>query len=510
MSQNRNHNHNNQNENFYEKFMPKKSPKVAKKELKKQEENKRSYEKVTTEKLNTAKKDLKNKFEKKPSDKGLNKNTTERNKNKVWATDALLTSKASAFSSKAVPKDAQKVLSEFDKIIQENRPLNSKQIQLLPDNIRELSHELTDRRADRRLGYMNENTKLSAYVRYFTWWNLVRLTKLFSNLPEEAFPTEDCICLDLGSGPLTVISALWLARPNLRKKTLTWYCLDVSQNSMIFGEDLYYSIAARTQSKAIENEETEKCWKIIRVKGSFGTQLKEKADFISCANMLNELDQAGDMPPEFQTKRYFDQLQIYSKKEARFILVEPGVPKAARTLALLRDRFIKSGKQILAPCAHALDCPMNGFKAYTGSSHKWCNFAFSTEDAPARLQKLSDSAKLPKERATLSFLCAIQKNEMQKNEFTSSNTFNSENTLLVRIVSDPFRLPGNRTGVYACSKLGLTIIAQNASIKDKADENDKKKPDTVLESGDLLEVKIKTPVNSLKTDEKTGAKIIAL
>ena len=35
---------------------------------------------------------------------------------------------------------------------------------------------------------------------------------------------------------------------------------------------------------------------------------------------------------------------------------------------------------------------------------KWCNFAFTTEDAPQRLLKLSRDSNLPKERAVLSFV----------------------------------------------------------------------------------------------------------
>ena len=69
--------------------------------------------------------------------------------------------------------------------------------------------------------------------------------------------------------------------------------------------------------------------------------------------MFNELDQASDMPPEFTTKKYYEQIQRYCEKDAGVLLVEPGVPKAARTLSLLRTRFIKDGRTIAAPCPHA-------------------------------------------------------------------------------------------------------------------------------------------------------------
>lgn len=394
---------------------------------------------------------------------------------------SLFTFHSSLFTTLPSP-----LLDSFDEIIQGVQPLNSRQLQQLPDNIRSLSHQLTDERSTRRLGYMNDKVQLSSYVRYYTWWNLVRLTRLFANLPKEAFPaprTDDpaakTICLDLGSGPLTVVIALWLARPDLRPQNLTWYCLDVSANGMALGEDIYLSTVARTGGTP---------WKIIRVKGSFGTNIKEKADFITCANMFNELDQASDMPPEFQTKKYYEQLKKYAAPYAKFILIEPGVPKASRTIALLRDRFLKDGNNILAPCPHAGECPMNGFKAYTGSQHKWCNFAFSTEDAPAKLQRLSERAKLPKERATLCFIAVTgTPSNSEENERLS------EDSLLCRITSDEFTLPGHRFGHYACSSLGLTLLTTAAP--------------NLLHSGDLLKitlVKQKTPA-PLPKDAKSGA-----
>lgn len=385
----------------------------------------------------------------------------------------------SQFDLDSVPADAKKILEDFDSIVQGVRPLNSKQLQQLPDNIRNLSHQLTDQRSERRLGYMNENVQLSSYVRYYTWWNLVRLTRLFSNLPEDCFPQEKCICLDAGSGPLTVVTALWLARPELRKLDLTWYCLDVSSNSMAFGEDVYLSVAAKL---------TGNTWKIIRVKGPFGTFIKEKADFITCANMLNELDQAGDMPPEYQSKKYFEQFKAYASVKAKFLLIEPGVPKAARTLSLLRERFIKDSKIIKAPCPHAQDCPMNGFKAYTGSQNKWCNFAFSTDSAPEKLLKLSERAKLPKERATLTYLAVVPG--------VNAESEKKNKDVLLRIASDSFKIPGAKSGFYACSCLGLTLV--------------KLMTDEKITSGDLLKVELKHEAAQLPQDQKSGAKIICI
>ena len=404
----------------------------------------------------------------------------------------------SLFDTSALSHETSAILNSFDEIIQGVRPLNSRQLQQLPENIRNLSHQLTDDRASRRLGYMNDNIQLSSYVRYYTWWNLVRLTRLFANLPASVFPTTDTTCLDLGSGPLTVVTALWLARPELRKLKLTWYCLDVSANSMALGEDIFLSIAAKAKAA----DESIEPWQIIRIKGPFGTPIKQKAGFLTCANMFNELDQASDMPPEFQTKKYYEQLQRYTEKDAGILLVEPGVPKAARTLSLLRTRFIKDGRTIAAPCPHSEECPMSGFKAYTGSKNKWCNFAFSTEDAPARLQKLSTLAKLPKERATLSFI-AVEKTSTAA--IVSTDSTNAD-LVDLRITSDKLRLPNYMCGYYACTRFGLALVKL-------PDENNTRlpKPPFRPQSGDLIQVQVKTKTpDSLPRDEKSGGLIIEI
>ena len=259
---------------------------------------------------------------------------------------------------------------------------------------------------------------------------------------------------------------------------------------MALGEDVFLSVCAKLGVEP---------WQIIRVKGSFGTAIKQKADFITCANMFNELDQETDMPPEFKVKKYYEQLKRYAAPQAKYILVEPGVPKAARTLSLLRERFIKEGFNVAAPCPHAGDCPMNGFRAYTGSKCKWCNFAFETLDAPQNLQKLSALAKLPKERATLSFI-SVQSGVPVLRQAQEPQ----DEGLLIRITSDKLRLPNYMCGFYGCSRLGLVLV----TLPD-ANNTRLPKPPFVPKSGDLIQVKIKTP-DSLPKDEKSGAVVIKL
>lgn len=384
----------------------------------------------------------------------------------------------SLFDIKNLPADAQKILQDFDQIAQSAMPANSKQLVIIPKIIRELSHQMTDDRGSRRLGYMNEKTFLSAYVRYFMWWNLVRLARLFANL-DFCFLSDGDVCLDIGSGPLTLPCALWLARPDLRQKKLVWYVMDISQGALSVGEEIFLALAAKTGGEP---------WKIVRVKGELGTAVKEKARFVTCANMFNELLQSrGGEPPDYLAKKYSQALFKYldfenggAANEGRaksvrggpaILLVEPGVPKSARFVSLMRDAFIRRGLVALAPCPHQQSCPMDGRRAGQGGANgKWCNFAFETDDAPKKLLALSASAGIPKERAVLSFVLAGAETACKPKNCGG----------LLRVASDIIRLPPDgegqkpRVGHYACSEQGLVLALSKGGKR--------------VYSGDLLEV----------------------
>ena len=353
--------------------------------------------------------------------------------------------KNSLLAESSIPPEAKKILADFDKIISSTHPLNSKQRAMLPKNILELSHTLTDERTERRLGYMNQPATLSAYTHYYLWWNLVRLTRLFSNLPAQLFNIkENSTCLDLGSGPLTVPIALLLARPELRSRELTWYCMDISSQALSIGENLLLTVSARLNTKP---------WKIIRVKGNFGTVIKEKAAFITCANVFNEIREGDKMPPDYLAKKYVEGILDYAQKEAgsRILVIEPGTPPSSRLLSLMRDSFMRRDFYPISPCTHCSNCPMDGKKG-----GKWCNFAFTTEQAPYYLKKLSEKARLPKERAVLSFVAVSDDKALLPET--------QEGMMAIRITSDLIRLPENKRGYYACSEKGILLVLSERKL----------------------------------------------
>lgn len=462
---------------WYDNFKKKKSSKISAEKKERKEFNK-ERDKFFDEKRRGI--DKKNKiqqiYEKKSSGK------TDFSK-----TDAKILENKNMFDFEKLPKDAVNVLENFDQIVQGVRPLNSRQMQNLSKDIRALSHQLTDERETRRAGYMNANQELSAYVRYFSWWNLVRLTRVFSNIPSAAFNLKDGdVILDIGSGPLTVVSALWLSRPELRNKKLTVYTMDISQSTMSVGEDLYLSIAA----KSVPSEENSlPHWNIIRVKGEIGTSLRKKANLITCANMFNELYQKEHDSPEKIADAQIQHLLSYADERCSFFIAEPGMPVAGRFISLMRERFIKNSHPIVAPCSHQGICPMDGNHARYGGSAKWCNFSFSTENAPKKLLKLSESAGLPKERAVISFIFAGTNQESLKAE-------KDDKILFADVVSDPIFLPPHRAGFYSCSQSGMILLVNGSGKK--------------LKSGDKIKMSMLKNTDILEKDKKSGAVLITI
>lgn len=413
-------------------------------------------------------------------------------------------SRKEMFDISKIPEESKAILEKFDDIVAEVRGLNAKQRVFLSSSIKKLSHTLTDDRNSRRVGYMNSAENVTAYISYFQWWNLVRLTRLFANLPKKAFSlSENSVAIDIGSGPLTVVIALWLARPELRNKKITWYCIDLSQTALSQGEELFLSIAAKTiaQGKASEP------WKIIRVKGELGTEIKEKSELVTCANAFNEMIQNNEMPTDFLAKKYSNEIENYmdsQDKTKTVLLVEPGDPHSARFISLMRDAFIRRDFLPLAPCTHANECPMagrtGGKSTVKGKSAKWCNFGFETEDAPSRLLKLSEKANLPKERAVLSFV-VLQKKTEEERKLDEEKQRKFEETNLtskrfrIRIASNFIKLPEmHKSGYYACSELGMLLAVDMSNARPK--------------NGELLEIPL--PEEKLEKDAKSGAKIVRI
>ncbi|MDR2731322.1 MAG: small ribosomal subunit Rsm22 family protein [Treponema sp.] len=361
---------------------------------------------------------------------------------------------------KLLPETSE-LLNFVPSLIKKTFPVPKKYRSALPSQIKELSSLLTNKRGDRSLSYMGRPNYLNAYLHYFLPWNLYRLCFLLPALNLKLNPGDTIT--DLGSGPLTFASALWIARPDLRKFPLEINCIDRSSPALEAGSVFFSALCASTGA------EGNALWKIkpIREDIDFRRQAlrKEKKSNLVCAvNLLNEIYEKiphnNAEKLKLAAANTAQLMHSMALPGSSILTVEPGVPQSGRFISLLRSAFIELERPPVSPCTHTETCPFGGSPAVS-EKKRWCHFAFEAADAPKELLRLSTAAGLPKERLVLSYLLTGQ--IPQKN---------ANNAL--RVISDAFPLPQNRFGRYGCSSAGLVLL-----------EGEKKRIEKIR-SGDLV------------------------
>lgn len=334
----------------------------------------------------------------------------------------------------AFPAEAAPHLDRYGLLVRDALKLKTKHARQLPYEIRDLSATLTDERDDFSPDYMTRPGPLAAYLHYFHPWNLYRLTRLFAGLPL-ALP-DNALIADLGAGPLTVLTALWLARPELRTRPLRFLCLDRANKTLKLGLEIFRGLAP--DSPWSIRVEAEHLFKMPQLLG------REKADLITAANVLNELFGGPTGTRDAELDALATRLAGHLAPDGSLLVIEPGTRLAARRLIELRGALIENGMGIHAPCPHQDECPMSG-----SGNKAWCHFAFDVRGAPRWLMQLAEAARLPKERLSLSFIQARHGGIEALGD-------------AVRVVSESFALPGNLRGQYACSARGLALMTFDA------------------------------------------------
>lgn len=377
----------------------------------------------------------------------------------------------------AIDGDCAKALAALPGIFDEVVPLTQKHRVELGHTIRSLWEDLTSEREHRAAEYLSSPAYYSAYVRYFLPWNIIRLSSIFSSLPLDL--ADGATIVDIGSGPLTVPIALYVARPDLRTKPLTIYCTDKTERVMKVGQTVFESLCARIGGVLPP-------WKIVIARQQFGSYLPEKADLLTAANVFNEFFWKSKTPLGTRALLTAKQLMGYIKDEGSIFLMEPGDPRSGSFISSIRAALAAFGVKPLAPCPHRSACPMPGlFRSLetagdesppSGAETKalgqvvmpkrrdkypWCHFTIGTESAPGWLKTLSDEAGLSKEKLVFSYLLSTAaKAEPQTRGPSQKGSTNQgpASSPLLRIVSEEFPLPENKAGRYACSAEGYSLV----------------------------------------------------
>ena len=320
-------------------------------------------------------------------------------------------------------------------------PLKTKHQDALPGGIRKLSDFLTIDRENLPRDYMTRPEFLAAYLHYFLPWNIYRQGRLLLGLDLALKPGAHIV--DLGAGPLTFLQALWLTRPGLREQELNYLAIDRSESALKAGRTLFQTMAGGST------------WTIGTDNQPAGQKKFKPADLLVMANFVNEVERAprSGRQEEGASKEalMLERWEVQVAPNGAILLIEPGTRDAGRFLSRVREVALARGWSIPAPCPHANKCPMPGLR-----STPWCHFTFPTGDVPAWLSRLSHKAKLPKARASLSFLLVVRGEDPPVR--IRPARMPGKGAGVVRVVSEGFDLPNGKLGRYGCSEKGLILL----------------------------------------------------
>ncbi len=337
-------------------------------------------------------------------------------------------------------------LERLEAALEEVAPLKAAHRRELPYAVRDLSELLTVGRAEMGRPYWADPRLFSAYLRYFLPWNLIRLGRL---LPGIALDKEGLkkapLLVDIGSGPLTMPLALWLARPDLRDVPLTVLATDSALQPLAAGKRLFQAVAG-----------AECAWQVHTIRSPLPGALREARapiGLLAGANILNELEARRNEPLE---RRFAELIELADRllaDDGQALFVEPGTRLGGRCISLLRASALECGFCAVSPCPHQEDCPMLAPRVTS-----WCHFSFMLgreSGTPVWLERLTKAADLQKRTASLSFLHLTRQDK---------NLHPLESSRCGRILSEPIVLPGQAPGRYACTSRGLALVRGAAKL----------------------------------------------
>ena len=352
------------------------------------------------------------------------------------------------------------ILNRLPKLIDDVFPLPGRFRVGLGRDIAELSRLLTSGRGDRGVSYLGRPALLSAYLRYFLPWNIYRLSRLLPVMPLE-LKANDAVN-DFGAGPLTLAASLWICRPELRNIPLEFRCLDRTPAIMDAGKKIFSALATAYPPGDKNNSSCPWIVKTIRGElkrnGTLSVEIRGNPAALSAAlNVYNELFWDFSQGNTEELRRFAGNharlLSSLTSSQGSILVVEPGIPRSGEFISLLRASLITEGRSPIAPCTHSSPCPIPGGRLETGAKAKWCHFAYDTEDAPEALHRHSVSAKLPKERAVLSYILAANKQGETFQKMPAGKIKPEK----IRVISDPFPVD-KHWGRYGCGESGLILV----------------------------------------------------
>ncbi len=382
-------------------------------------------------------------------------------------------------------------------------PLKRTHRQELPLNILRLSRMLTVERARMRHPYWASPALTGAYVHYFLPWNVYRLARLFTGLKPEAPGEGAHMLLDLGSGPLTVPVALWLACPEWRDRKVVVAAVDSAGHPLQIGRRILEELARQA---GVEPWEIHPLQAPLEqgVRRAMALAQKDVTPWlVTAANVLNELppckrqrleEDEEDAHDDSRLSDILSGVRAFLRRgpqNARALFVEPGTRLGGLTLMRLRSLARDEDLLVTGPCPGQGACPLyrddaasfeeaafqdedivedilgdGGALVSTGqvsrlAGRTWCHFTFTSDGAPSWLKALAEPTGLAKDSLSLAWL-GLRARAAEEAEDVGRG-------MRLRVISGPFSVPGRGQCRYACSAAGLMLLENAGRIASGTD-----------------------------------------
>ena len=189
---------------------------------------------------------------------------------------------------------------------------------------------------------------------------------------------------------------------------------------------------------------------------------------------------------------------------ARALFVEPGTRLGGLTLMRLRSMILEQGLEVHGPCPHQGPCPLLQEMDFASETSRiagktWCHATFAPQGAPDWLEGLTAETGFARESLSLSWLEVGREQEApehagqaeQGGEKTGQGR--SRSAIEARVISNAFSVPDLGRCRYACSQLGLLLLAGAEDIPDGAS--------LTLDVNDI---------GAARKDRRSGARILRL
>ncbi len=313
--------------------------------------------------------------------------------------------------------------------------------------IRDLSALLTNERADMAKPYWTSSRFIAAYTSFFLPWNLIRLTQLYPYLELPEVEDGDYV-VDIGSGTLTAIIALWIARPDYREKKLNIIATDVANKPMEIGKEIFVRLIDKLDISLNWNIRLEKKHSLQVAKGT-GLNFERAPKLLISANVLNELETRQGLQKKELNNFFYDytqEVKNFIAEDGAYLAIEPGTRQGGRIITSLRENAIENQLFPYAPCPHPFDCPIQKNRKL----NTWCHLQCPTY-SPSWLKEISKEAKMERDNLNLSFV-------LLKKQYEGGYPN------VGRVISNAFSVPGRGRCRYICTDRGLALLTDSAQL----------------------------------------------